>query len=86
MKQQLNEVKKKLNAIKEEKDARDVQKKARANRKPLPKRDPMTHEIYKKLIKVAERPTYINLKTRIALCILAVTGVRINKLLPLKVR
>ena len=46
----------------------------------------MTREIYNELIKAAEGPTYINLRTRIALCILAVTGVRINELLPLKVR
>jgi integrase len=46
----------------------------------------MTREIYKELIKAAEGPTYINLRTRMALCILAVTGIRINELLPLKVR
>ena len=45
----------------------------------------MTAEIYKELIKAAEGPTYINLRTRITLCILAVTGVRINELLSLKV-
>jgi integrase len=46
----------------------------------------MTRENYKELIKAAEEPTYIHLRTRIALCILAVTGVRINELLPLNVR
>jgi len=46
----------------------------------------MTREIYKELIKAAEGSTSINLRIRIALCILAVTGVRINELLPLKVR
>ena len=51
----------------------------------LPNRDPMTREIYKKLIQAAEGPTYIHVRTRIALCILAVTGIRINELLPLKV-
>ncbi len=45
----------------------------------------MTAEIYKELVKAAEGPTYINARTRIALCILAVTGIRINELLPLKV-
>ena len=45
----------------------------------------MTAEIYKELIKVAEGPTYINLRTRMALCILAITGIRINELLSLKV-
>ena len=46
----------------------------------------MTPESYKELIRAAEGPTYINLRTRIALCMLAVTGVHINELLPLKVR
>jgi integrase len=45
----------------------------------------MTGEIYKELMQATEGPTYINLRTRIALCILAVTGIRINELLPLKV-
>ena len=55
------------------------------NRKRLSKRDPITRKTYKELIKAAEGPIYINLRTRIALCILAVTGVRINELLSLKV-
>jgi integrase len=86
LKQQLDEVLKELNAIKEEREEKAARKEARANRKRLPKRDPMTREIYKELIEAAEGPTYINLRTRMALCILAVTGIRINELLPLKVR
>lgn len=74
-----------LNGIKEEREEKVARKEARANRKRLPKRDPMTREIYHELIKVAEGPTYTNLRTRIAICILAVTGIRINELLPLKV-
>ena len=45
----------------------------------------MTTEIYGELIKEVERPTYINARLRLALCLLAVTGIRINELLPLKV-
>ena len=45
----------------------------------------MTREIYKELIKATEGPTYIHVRTRVALCILAITGIRINELLPLKV-
>ena len=45
----------------------------------------MTAKIYTELMRAAEGPTYIQLRTRIALCILAVTGIRINELLPLKV-
>ena len=74
-----------LNQIKQERQEKEIRKQARANRKRLPKRDPMTREIYKELIKATEGPTYINLRTRMALCILAVTGIRINELLPLKV-
>nr|QUS63970.1 putative integrase/recombinase protein [Haslea silbo] len=86
LKQQLDVVLKELNLIKQEREEKEARKQARASRKRLPKRDPMTAEIYKELIKAAEGPTYINLRTRIALCILAITGVRINELLPLKVR
>jgi integrase len=53
--------------------------------KQLPKRDPMTAEIYKELIKEAEGPTYLHVRLRLALCLLAVTGVRINELLNIKV-
>ncbi len=83
--EQLKQHLKELNAIKEEQEAKAVRKKARANRKRLPKRDPMTREIYKELIKATEGPTYIHVRTRVALCILAVTGIRISELLPLKV-
>lgn len=83
--QQLETVVEELNQFKRERQEKAARKETRANRKRLPKRDPMTAEIYKKLIKEAEGPTYINLRTRIALCLLAVTGVRINELLNIKV-
>ena len=83
--QQLGIVVAELNQIKKERQEKEIRKQARANRKRLPKRDPMTRDIYKELVKAAEGPTYINVRTRIALCILAVTGIRINELLPLKV-
>jgi integrase len=76
---------KELNAIKQERQEKAARKEARANRKRLPKRDSMTAEIYRELIKEAEGPTYINARLRLALCLLAVTGIRINELLPLKV-
>ena len=85
LKQQLDGVLKELNLIKQEREERAARKEARTNRKRLPKRDPMTAEIYKELIKEAEGLTYIHVRTRIALCLLAVTGIRINELLPLKV-
>jgi integrase len=83
--EQLDIVVTELTQIKQERQEKEIRKQARANRKRLPKRDPMTREIYNELIKAAEGPTYINLRTRIALCILAITGIRINELLPLKV-
>ena len=84
LKQQLDNVIKELNTIKQEREQKAARKKSWTNRKRLPKRDPMTREIYNELIKAAEGPTYIKLRTRIALCILTVTGIRINELLPLK--
>lgn len=74
-----------LTAIKQEREEKEIRKQAWANRKRLPKRDPMTSEIYHELMKAAEGPTYLNVRLRIGLCVLAVTGIRINELLPLKV-
>jgi len=85
LKQQLEGVLKELNAIKQEREEKAARKEARANRKRLPKRDSMTAEIYKKLIKEAEGPTYLHVRLRLTLCLLAVTGVRINELLNIKV-
>lgn len=85
LKQQLDGVLKELNEIKQEREEKAARKEARANRKRLPKRDPMTAEIYKKLIKEAEGPTYLDVRLRLTLCLLAVTGVRINELLNIKV-
>jgi integrase len=83
--EQLEIVVEELSQIKQEREEKAARKEARANRKRLPKRDPMMAEIYKELIKEAEGPTYIHVRTRIALCILAVTGIRINELLNIKV-
>ena len=85
LKQQLDGVLQELNAIKQEREEKAARKEARVNRKRLPKRDPMTAQIYKELIKEAEGPTYLNVRLRLALCLLAVTGIRINELLNIKV-
>ena len=42
-------------------------------------------EIYNLLMKESEGPTYIATRTRIAICLLTVTGIRIGELLSLKV-
>lgn len=43
-----------LNQIKRERQEKEIRKQTRANRKRLPKRDPMTAEIYKQLVKAAQ--------------------------------
>ena len=83
--QQLEKVVKELNVLKKERDEREARKEARANRKRLPKRQAITPEIYRLLIKAAESPSYTSVRSRIAFCLLTVTGIRINELLPLKV-
>jgi integrase len=83
--QQLETVVEELNQIKQEREEREARKQARAKRKRLPKRDPMTAEIYNELIKEAEGTTYLHVRLRLAFCLLAVTGVRINELLNIKI-
>ena len=67
LKQQLEIVVDELNAIKQEREEKAARKEARANRKRLTKRDPMTAEIYKELIKEAEGPTYLDVRLRLTL-------------------
>ena len=74
-----------LNVIKKEREEKTARKKAWSNRKRLPKRDSVSSEIYNLLIKKSEGPSYIATRTRIAICLLTVTGIHISKLLPLKV-
>ncbi len=63
-------------------------KQRRRNRKRLPEKDPVTEEIYEYVVQRAEqnyRETYQGARLRLALALLAVTGVRIGELLPLKI-
>ena len=85
LKQQLNDVFKELNAVKQEREEKVARREKWAKRKRLPKRDPVNSEIYNLLIKKSEGPTYIAIRTRIAICLLTVTGIRIGELLSLKV-
>jgi integrase len=85
LKEKFEKVATELDQAKKEREEKENLKKIRKNRKRLPKRDPMTAKIYKELIKAAEGPNYLKVRLRLALCILAVTGIRINELLPLKV-
>ena len=83
--EQLEIVVAELNLIKQERAEKKIRKQARANRKRLAKRDSMTAEIYKDLIKEAEGPTYLHVRLRLTVCLLSITGVRINELLNIKV-
>ena len=82
---QLERVEKELNMLKKEREEKVSRKEARANRKRLPRRDPVTREIYDLLIQASGSPAYTSVRLRIAFCLLTVTGIRINELLPLKV-
>ncbi len=79
--EQLEIVVSELNAIKKEREEKAARREKWAKRKGLPKRDPINSEIYNLLIKESEGPTYMATRTRIAICILTVTGIRIGELL-----
>jgi integrase len=59
-------------------------------RRRLPKREPITKEIYDSLIQSSQKWKYSNLyqsaRLRLALALLLVTGIRISELLPLKMK
>ena len=74
-----------LNVMKKEREEKAARREKWAKRKRLPKRDPINSEIYKLLIQESEGPTYIATRTRIAICLLTVTGIRIGELLSLNV-
>lgn len=88
--EQLETVVKELDELKKEREEKVFRKEARANRKRLPKRDPVTLEIYQALIKATEAGmirsnSYTKARLRVALCLLRITGIRVNELLPLRV-
>ncbi len=88
--QQLETVVEELNQLKKERQERAARKEIWANRKRLPKRDPVTPEIYQALINGTEAGIisyngYTAARLRVALCLLTITGIRVNELLPLKV-
>jgi len=95
LEEQLNQLQKQLEIVTQELQERKERerllhekKEARANRKRLPKREPITKEIYDSLIQSSQKLKYSNLyqsaRLRLALALLLVTGVRISELLPLK--
>ncbi len=50
----------------------------------LPKRDPITLEIYEQLIVNISGRNYRSVRLRVAILILAITGIRVNELFQLK--
>ena len=78
----------KLEEMNKEKMSIEQAKLRRKNRKRLPKRDPITKEIFGILINEFGTGNYKNAytrsRTKIALTLLLITGVRISELLPLK--
>jgi len=87
---QLERVVREFDELKKERDEKINRKEARINRKRLPKRDPVSLEIYRTLIHATETDmtrssSYTTARLRVALCLLAITGIRVSELLPLKV-
>ena len=83
--EQLNIVVSELNGLKKEREEKAARRERWSKRKRLPKRDPINSKIYNLLMKESEGPSYIATRTRIAICLPTVTGIRISELLPLKV-
>jgi site-specific recombinase XerD len=85
---QLRIVTEELQERKERERLIEEKKEKRKNQKRLPKREPITIEIYDSLIQSSQKFKYSNLyqsaRLRLALALLLVTGIRISELLPLK--
>ena len=83
--QQLDIVMSELNVMKKERAEKAARREKWSKRKRLPKRDPINSEIYNLLMKESEGASYIATRTRIAICLLTISGIRISELLSLKV-
>lgn len=85
LRSQFDSIYNELNYLKNQLQEKEALKLARLKRNRLPKRDPMTAEVYDFLIESINGKNYRNARLRIALCLLTITGIPINQLLPLKV-
>jgi integrase len=94
---QLNQLQEQLEIVREELQERkererlmEEKKEKWKNRRRLPKREPITREIYDSLIQSSQKFKYSNLyqsaRLRLALALLLVTGIRISELLSLKMK
>lgn len=97
LKDQLNQLQEQLKFVTEELQDRkererllQEKKEKWKNRRRLPKRQPITTEIYDSLIQSSQKCKYSNLyqsaRLRLAITLLLVTGIRISELLPLKMK
>ena len=97
LKEQLTKLQDQLEIVMEELQERkererliEEKKEKRKNRRRLPKREPITVEIYDSLIQSSQNFKYSNLyqsaRLRLALALLLVTGIRISELLPLTMK
>lgn len=72
---------KELQKLRAEKQEKEDRKNARAKRKPFPRRDPITPEIYERLIENIGGTDYCSARLRLVILLLTITGIRINELL-----
>jgi integrase len=97
LEEQLNQLQEQLEIVREELQERkererlmEEKKEKWKNRRRLPKREPITRELYDSLIQSSQKFKYSNLyqsaRLRLALALLLVTGIRISELLPLKMK
>jgi integrase len=75
-----------LERLRGEERAKEKRQEAHAKRKRLAKRDPITLSIYEELITSISGSDFKSIRLRIACLILAITGIRLNELLPLKMK
>lgn len=97
LEEQLNQLQEQLKIVTQELQERkererllQEKKEKRKNRRRLPKREPITTEIYNSLIKSSQKFKYSNryqsARLPLALALLLVTGIRISELLPLRMK
>ena len=90
LQEQLKFVTEELQERKERERLLQEKKEKWKNRRRLPKREPITIEIYDSLIQSSQECKYSNLyqsaRLRLTIALLLVTGIRISELLPLKMK
>lgn len=84
VKKELNIVTKQLNQKLEQERMNEEKRLRRKNRNRLPRREPITPELYEFLIGEANTKSFRGARLRLALVLLLITGVRISELLPLR--